>query len=72
MAASVTKSRDNSGEPGSSERDLLVKFNILVGAFDTLCTKLDSDAGVTDTNYQSLCGNLNSKIGDMSGTAITT
>jgi hypothetical protein len=37
-----------------------------------LCTKLDNDAGVTDTNYQALAGNLNSKIGDMSGTAITS
>ena len=72
MAAGVTSSRDNSGGRGSTERDLLIKFNVLVGAFDTLCTKLDADAGVTDTNYQSLCGNLNSKIGDMSGTAITT
>jgi hypothetical protein len=72
MAASVTSSRDNSGGRGSTERDLLVKFNVLIGAIDVLCTKLDADAGVTDTNYQALVGNLNSKIGDQSGTAITT
>jgi hypothetical protein len=72
MAASVTKSRDNSGEPGSSERDLLVKFNVLVGAIDVLCTKLDAMRASPTPTTQALVGNLNSKIGDMSGTAITT
>jgi hypothetical protein len=72
MASAITKSRDNSGEPGSTERDLLVKYNVLVAAFDVLCAKLDADAGVTDTNYAALAGNLCSRIGDMSGTAITS
>lgn len=72
MASAITKSRDNSGEPGSTERDLLVKFNVLVAAIDTLCAKLDADAGVTDTNYGTLVANLNSRIGDMSGTTIAS
>ena len=72
MASSITKSRDNSGGPGSTERDLLKQFNVLVAAIDTLCAKLDADAGVTDTNYVSLVANLNSRIGDMSGSVIST
>ena len=72
MASSITKSRDNSGGAGGTERDLLVKFNTLVAAIDTLCTKLDADAGVTDTNYTTLVANLNSRIGDLSGTVIST
>lgn len=72
MASSITQSRDNSGEPGSTERDLLVKYNVLVAAIDTLCAKLDADAGVTDTNYTTLVANLNSRIGNLSGTAVTS
>ena len=72
MASAITKSRDNSGEPGSTERDLLVKFNTLVAAIDTLCAKLDADAGVTDTNYTTLVANLNSRIGDMGGSVISS
>lgn len=72
MASAITKSRDTSGLAGSTERDLLVKFNVLVAAIDTLCAKLDADAGVTDTNYATLVGNLNSRIGDMAGTTIAS
>lgn len=73
MASSITKSRDNSGVlGGSTERDLLIKFNVLVAAIDTLCAKLDADAGVTDTNYTTLVANLNSRIGDVSGTVISS
>ena len=72
MASSITKSRDNSGGPGSTERDLLVKFNVLVAAIDTLCAKLDADAGLTDTNYTTLVANLNSRIGDLSGTVVSS
>lgn len=72
MASSITKSRDQSGLPGGSERDLIIKFNVLVAAIDTLCAKLDADAGVTDTNYTTLVANLNSRIGDPSGTVIST
>ena len=73
MASAITKSRDNSGViGGSTSRDLLVKFNVLVAAIDTLCAKLDADAGVTDVNYVSLVANLNSRIGDVTGTTIST
>ena len=73
MASAITKSRDNSGlQGGGTERDLLVKYNVLVAAIDTLCAKLDADAGVTDINYVTLVANLNSRIGDVTGTTIST
>lgn len=72
MASSIVSCRDSSGLPGSTERQVLKSLNTLIAAIDTLCAKLDADAGVTDTTYVSLVANLNSRIGDMSGTVIST
>jgi hypothetical protein len=57
MAAPADKTVRNMGRGGGSDQDaeLPAEFNKLVAAFRTLCTKLDNDAGVTDTNYFALC-----------------
>lgn len=73
--------------PGSDVNDLLVQYNKLVDDVEAIraalvatCTKLDADAGVTDTNYvaQATVAAINpatdllgAKIGNPAGTAIS-
>lgn len=65
MAGTTTTSRDNLGHPSSANRDHALQHNkviadlevlraglaALAAKFNAVLTKLDSDAGVTDTNY---------------------
>lgn len=80
MAGTTTKSRDNAGQEQSALRELLIQHNKLVddlealrAAFATLVTKLNADAGVTDTNYASVAAATltGAKVGNLSGSAIT-
>lgn len=71
MAATTTKSR-RTQKRNSDMNDLLVQFNLLVASMDGLLAKLDLDAGVTDVTYASLWGTQYAKIGNLSGTAITS
>ena len=70
-----TRSRDTLGHEGSATRDTVISYNKLLTKFDALLTKLDADAGVTDTNYTSTLGTASTggpqKIGNDAGTAIT-
>lgn len=95
MAGTTTSSRRTTLS-GDALNDLLVQFNKLVDDVETLraglgtlgtnfnatLTKLDADAGVTDTNYNALqavttttydaAGDMTAaKIGNQAGTAIT-
>lgn len=87
MAGTTTKSRVNVGHKQSAIRDLLIQFNKLVDDVENvravvvaLTTKLDADAGVTDTNYTSVTAApinpatdlLAAKVGNPNGTAITS
>jgi hypothetical protein len=40
--------------PGGQTDSLRLEVNKLITQFRALCTKLDADAGVTDTNYSAL------------------
>lgn len=40
--------------PGSQEDAVYQKINELIASYQKLLAKLDSDAGVTDTNYKAL------------------
>lgn len=61
--------------PGSSEHlailkhdEAIAKLNELITAFNATLTKLDSDAGVTDTDYNStlaVTGGLNTATEDL-------
>lgn len=86
MAGTTTKSRITSVK-NSDVRDLLINFNKLVDDVENIrlalvatCTKLDADAGVTDTNYaaqatvaaiDTAAEMLGAKIGNVLGTAVT-
>ena len=71
MASTVVNTRDMSGLPGGSERQILVALNLLAVAMDTLCAKLDADAGVTDVNYTTLVANTCQRIANQTGTFVT-
>lgn len=43
--------------PGSAEQAILINQDAIITALKALCAKLDADAGVTDTNYESLISN---------------
>lgn len=49
----VTKSSANMNEALS---ELTAQYNLLAAKFETLLEKLDGDAGITDTNYESTVG----------------
>lgn len=70
MAGTITKSR-RTVRRGSDVNDAVIQHNKLITAFDAVLAKLDADAGVTDVDYASLHGATASKVGDLSGTAIT-
>lgn len=86
MAGTTTKSRDMS-LAGSDVSDALISVNKLVddmelirAAVVAIATKLDSDAGVTDTNYaagatlvaiNTAAKLLAPKVGDITGTAFS-
>ena len=85
MAGTTTSSRVT-GVKGSDQSDLAIQHNKLVAdvellraAIVAIATKLDADAGVTDTNYaagatlaaiDTAAELLAAKIGDQSGTAL--
>jgi len=61
MAGTTTKSRDDAGHEQGALRDLMLQHNKMVDDLELLrskfvatLTKLDNDAGVTDTNYNAL------------------
>lgn len=54
MAAPADKPVLRTGIEGSEQETLRLEFNKLVTNLRTLCTKLDADVGVTDTNYFAL------------------
>jgi len=86
MAGTTTNSK-RTALPGSDQNDLLVQYNKLVAdveliraAVVALATKLDADAGVTDTNYaagatlaaiDTAAELLAAKIGNEAGTVIS-
>jgi len=43
---------------GSSERLSLLRLEQIIALLNTITAKLDSDAGVTDDNYQALLADL--------------
>jgi hypothetical protein len=83
MAGTTTTTFDNSGLAGAL-RQVIIEHNKLVDDVEALrakyaaaLAKLDADAGVTDTNYVAtqtvLAATLTAaKVGNMTGTAITT
>jgi hypothetical protein len=82
--AGANISKPQTTAPGSDVRQLVVQHNKLVDDVELLrsklaavLTKLDSDAGVTDTNYNALhapaAATLTaSKLANPAGVAITT
>jgi len=54
--AQISVHRSN---PGEDLARLVAEYNNLVAKFTALLAKLDADAGVTDTNYASLLGQVN-------------
>lgn len=74
--AGTTVSVDTTGMIGSDVHQLRLEHNRLVddvealrAAFATLVTKLNADAGVTDTNYASVAGATltGAKVADVNG-----
>lgn len=51
MAAPADVQRRNTTPQGSDLAEMKLQLNNLITKFRALCTKLDSDAGVTDVNY---------------------
>lgn len=86
MAGTTTKNRLTSVQ-GSDVRAAIVALNTLIDDVELIraavvatCTKLDSDAGVTDTNYaaQATVAAINpatdltaAKVGNLAGTAVS-
>ena len=88
MAGTTLKRHDHVlGLPESATRDVVIQFNKLIddielirAAVTATCVKLDSDGGVTDTNYaaqatvvliDTAAEMLAAKIGNSAGTAIS-
>jgi len=85
--AGATIKQSLPGRPGSALRTLIAEHNKLVAdveliraAVTAMATKLDADAGVTDTDYaaaatlaaiDTAAEMLAAKLGDSSGTAYT-
>lgn len=68
----ATQKSTKTTAPGSDERNAVVQVNALIAAVRAICVSLDADSGVTITTLTATFDAAVSKVGDQSGTAITT
>lgn len=70
--AVATQNSTKTTVSGSDERNAVVQLNALIAALRVICVALDADSGVTAVNFTSVFDAAVLKIGDQSGTVITT